>query len=144
MQTALDEFERLESPFCVMLIDFDHFKKINDELGHDVGDKVLIEGAKVMQKTVRDQDIVARWGGEEFLLLTPRNTLMGATNVADKISKNMSEVLGELIGRRLTVTIGVAQIKTGETIDACLKRADLALYHGKNRGRNVVMLSNDD
>jgi diguanylate cyclase (GGDEF)-like protein len=143
MKNALYDFHQKQTPFCLMLIDFDHFKQINDTLGHDIGDQVLIDGAKVMQNTVRERDVVARWGGEEFLLLTPQSSLSGALNVAEKIKENVQLALSKVTGTNVTVTIGVAQIAPGESIDGCIKRADLALYDGKRTGRNKVMIALD-
>jgi diguanylate cyclase (GGDEF)-like protein len=143
MKNALHDYQHKQTPFCLMLIDFDHFKEINDSLGHDVGDKVLIEGASVMQDNVRERDVVARWGGEEFLLLTPQSTLSGALKVADKIKESVNTALSKTTGVNITLTVGVAQIAPGESIDECIKRADLALYDGKRTGRNKVMIALD-
>jgi len=143
MKNALYDFHNKQIPFCLMLIDFDHFKVINDSLGHDIGDNVLIEGARVMQDTVRERDVVSRWGGEEFLLLTPQCSLSGALNVAEKIKESVHSALSKISGTEITVTIGVAQIAPGESLDACIKRADVALYDGKRTGRNKVMIALD-
>jgi diguanylate cyclase (GGDEF)-like protein len=144
MKSAMHDFQHKQTPFCLMLIDFDHFKEINDSLGHDMGDKVLIEGARVMQDTVRERDVVARWGGEEFLLLTPQSSLSGALKVAEKIKESVNAALSKTTGVEITLTVGVAQIAPGESIDECIKRADLALYDGKRTGRNKVMIALDE
>lgn len=143
LKNALSDFHDKQTPFCLMIIDFDHFKEINDTLGHDMGDKVLVEASTVMQDTVRERDVVARWGGEEFLLLTQQSSLSGALKVAEKIKESVNLALSEKTGIDITLTIGVAQISPGESIDACIKRADLALYDGKRTGRNKVMIALD-
>ena len=123
---------------AAILIDVDHFKRINDQHGHGFGDSVLATIARSMQTQVRDQDALGRWGGEEFVLLLHDADLPLAFAVAERIR-------GAVTGLQFhtdngpfstTVTTGIALWQNGESFEACLERADKALYHGKESGRN--------
>ena len=129
--------------FSVMLIDFDNFKTLNDTLGHDVGDKVLAEGGKVMVELTRKIDLAVRWGGEEFVIVLPNTKLQGAITLAEKIRLKLSETLSEKINHPITASIGVAEIFPQESLADCLKRADIALYQAKNTGRNRVVAAEE-
>lgn len=135
--------KRSGTPFCIVLIDFDNFKILNDSAGHDVGDLALMKGCEIMQSCVREQDKIGRWGGEEFILLALNTTLKGATVIAEKLRSTIKEKLSEQIERKITVTIGLAECEQEEIIEACIKRADEALYKGKAEGRNKVVLSQE-
>jgi diguanylate cyclase (GGDEF)-like protein len=119
--------------FSVCLIDVDHFKVVNDTLGHAAGDEVLRQVAAIARRDLRAIDAFGRFGGEEFLLLLPDTEQAGATVVAERIR---AAVAAET---RVTVTIGVAQHATAESPAALLARADRALYRGKAAGRNRVL-----
>ena len=127
--------------FAVLLCDLDHFKLINDVHGHNVGDQVLKRVADRLRESVRAQDLVARWGGEEFLLLLPDTDLNGGLVVAEKLCKRVASsgypVSGEQL--HLTLSIGVTVYVHGRTLDDCIKSADDALYEAKHRGRNCVV-----
>jgi len=129
------------TPFCLLIIDFDKFKNLNDTLGHEAGDQALSEGSALMRKILRDQDHVARWGGEEFLILLPGTPVKGAKILAHKIKDNLRETLTETIGIKVSVTIGVAEFEEMDTLDSCLNRADKALYIGKEGGRDKVVMA---
>jgi diguanylate cyclase (GGDEF)-like protein len=126
---------------CVLLIDFDHFKQLNDTLGHDAGDLVLAEGGKIMSNVIRKQDIAARWGGEEFVVILPNTEEKGALNLAEKLRVKLSKELSEKLKHSITVSIGVSQCSHQENFSTCLKRADKALYQAKENGRNRVILA---
>ncbi len=125
----------------VMLLDIDHFKAINDHYGHAAGDEVLVRVGYVLQHAVRQDDLVARWGGEEFLVLLPHATLAESYEIAERIRQ---EIAGMLFGTdqaiRASVTVGVATWHERERLDATIHRADILLYDGKRRGRNCVVL----
>lgn len=123
-------------PFSMLLVDFDHFKQINDDLGHETGDKVLKEGAGIMKRALREQDIVARWGGEEFLVLLPSTALKGAEVLAKKLCTALRENLSAPDQRCITATIGIAEYQKDESFEQLFNRADIALYAGKNNGRD--------
>ena len=135
----LVRLERNKEPFALVLCDVDNFKAINDAHGHDAGDFILQEIAKLMFNTVRKQDTVGRWGGDEFLLLLPQTTLSGgfklAENIRNLIMKHTFEFKDVILN--ITLTFGVSAYEESETIDECLKRSDLALYEGKRTGRNI-------
>lgn len=138
MARALAETARRKSELCVMFLDLDHFKNINDTLGHAVGDALLVQVARRMQTALRDQDTVARFGGDEFIVLLPDTGVEGAAHVA----QNILNIIGEPItlqGRELTVTpsIGIAVWpRDGNDVDTLFKHADVAMYRAKRVGRN--------
>jgi diguanylate cyclase len=128
---------------CLLIIDIDHFKKFNDVHGHIVGDEVLRFVAKNIQKLIRGNDYVARFGGEEFTVILPKTPLLGAMTVAENIRVSFAKLKLERKGKSeqlgtITVSIGVAQYRSGESTETLVKRADQALYFAKNAGRNRV------
>lgn len=132
-------FERNGRPFTVILGDLDNFKKFNDQYGHDCGDYVLISTASLIQKKVRKQDSVGRWGGEEFIILLPETDQEGGFFVSEKIRSQIQSNILPYKGIKLgvTITFGVASFRPNESIDDLIKRADNALYKGKEKGRNL-------
>lgn len=147
MEERLNEeyqvFIRAGQVFSVMMTDIDDFKKINDQYGHDAGDAVLKTLSNTLRAMVRDYDVVARWGGEEFLLLFPRLTMADTAGRAEAIRKAVAEDTHWYNGKALaiTVTIGAATISKNETIEEVIKRADNALYQGKSTGKNKVIIA---
>lgn len=136
-------FNRTNRPFTLILLDIDHFKRVNDTYGHACGDKVLINVSRTLEKSLRAQDILARWGGEEFICLLPETGDEGAKRTAEKIRIDMERRGHDCIdvGVSITVTLGVCVYDGSCAIEACIRRADDALYMGKNRGRNQVVLA---
>ena len=133
--------DRLGVPFSICLVDIDHFKAINDELGHAAGDAVLRQLPKLAAGGLRAVDIFGRFGGEEFLLVLPGTAVAGAQAVAERLRAALEAArLEGLRGRRVTVTAGVAEAAPREPVAAVLARADRALYDGKARGRNRVAI----
>jgi diguanylate cyclase len=122
------------------MIDIDHFKKINDSMGHSVGDVALAHLAKVVKSVLRNTDVLARYGGEEFLILLPGSKQDDAVKVIAGVQRNLTKnfFLHEKEHVLITFSAGVAERKTGETIDDVLPRADAALYVSKKAGRNRV------
>jgi diguanylate cyclase (GGDEF)-like protein len=134
---------KTESPDAsigLVLIDLDRFKQVNDLHGHGFGDAVLAEVARRIQSVMRGEDVVARWGGEEFLALLPGCDLKTATQVAERLRRAIIETPVEHQGREhaVTATFGVALALRGESLEQGLKRADIALYRGKENGRNRI------
>lgn len=127
-------------PLTVILADIDGFKTINDRHGHDTGDTVLVAVAHRLRGMVRAQDSVARWGGEEFLLLLPSTEPAGALQLAEKIRAAVERLEVQAKGGRvrLSMTLGVSELRAGESFEAALARADGALLRGKRSGRNRV------
>ena len=133
--------ERLGAPFSVCLIDIDHFKSVNDTLGHAAGDALLRQLPKLASAGLRALDIAGRWGGEEFLLVLPGTALDGARALAERLRATIERARFDTLGeRQVTATFGIAQYARAEEITALLARADRALYAGKARGRNQVVL----
>ncbi|MBR8831796.1 MAG: Response regulator PleD [Chroococcopsis gigantea SAG 12.99] len=144
---AEEEFircSRYERRFSLLMIDVDFFKSINDNYGHDIGDKVLIEVAETINNGTRKVDILGRFGGEEFVVLLPEAGLPEAVGVAEKIKESVSEIrLPALRDKNeITVSIGVASYeKSDHQLEEIIKRADRSLYYAKNQGRNRVVTS---
>ena len=130
--------------FSVVLADVDNFKQFNDRYGHACGDHVLKQVAALLQDRTRELDRVARWGGEEFILLLPETGTDGAAALAESLRDLVSASLFEYAGEPLniTMTFGIAAYRKREPLEACVARADTALYTGKERGRNKVMIGN--
>lgn len=130
--TRLARAKRFSNPFCTLLIDIDHFKKYNDTYGHDAGDRILAQTAGILQRSVRDTDLAARFGGEEFVLLLSDAALETAVISAEKIRETVAAEVG------ITISIGVAQFLPEDSYETLIKSADEALYDAKRNGRNRV------
>ena len=139
----IHRFERNKRPFAFIIGDIDNFKKVNDQYGHDAGDFILKEISRILLSSVRKQDTVCRWGGEEFLFLLPETNVDGASVIAEKIRKKIAEHPFVYKGLRISVTMtfGVSVYNKLMNIDNCIKQADLALYKGKKQGKNQVVIS---
>lgn len=142
-ETERQRYVRTREPLALLIVDVDHFKRFNDEHGHACGDLVLLEVAETMKAHLRDVDRVARWGGEEFLLLFPGTDADGVANIAEKLRHWVEEATVEHEGKRLnvTATFGGSVYREGEMIEAAIARADEALYRGKSNGRNRVEIA---
>jgi diguanylate cyclase (GGDEF)-like protein len=127
-------------PFSVVLADVDHFKTVNDELGHVAGDECLRRVARTLAETIREVDALVRYGGEEFLLLLLDTDLQQAARVAER-GRAAVEAAQLLTGRRLTISAGVAQQQPDELRARTIARADRALFDAKAAGRNRVVLA---
>ncbi|MEQ8484474.1 MAG: GGDEF domain-containing protein [Pseudomonadales bacterium] len=125
----------------VCLIDLDEFKRINDNLGHAVGDAVLEAAAGRMQSALRESDCLGRFGGEEFLAILPDTDLAGGRSMAERMRSTLADArVDELPNHwQLTATFGVAEIRPGERLEETLARADAALYDGKRAGRDRIV-----
>jgi diguanylate cyclase (GGDEF)-like protein len=121
-----------------MIIDFDHFKNLNDTHGHHVGDTVLESGAQLMKSLVSPPSAVGRWGGEEFIVICACATAKEAAHLGETIRAEIFKKIGPEVDFPVSITAGIAQIRNDETTDGCIKRADEALYQGKQNGRNRV------
>ena len=137
LHIELSRAGRYNRPFSVIMLDIDHFKKINDEFGHLIGDKVLIAFAKLSKNCIRNCDIIGRWGGEEFLVLCSDAELKDAVFVAERIRKATKEY-PFADDRHHTISAGVASFVQDDTENSLLQRADIALYKAKNNGRDRV------
>jgi len=132
--------ERSARSFSIIMIDLDHFKRVNDKFGHAMGDHVLQEIASILLRRVRDQDILARWGGEEVIILLPDTGVNGANALGEKIRSSV-EKLETCHGETricVTLSLGISQYHKGEPLTDTIQRADNALYRAKSSGRNRV------
>jgi diguanylate cyclase len=132
------EFRRHGTRFLLMLIDIDRFKRLNDTYGHPAGDAVLSQLAAILRQTLRDTDLVARFGGEEFVLLLPAGEMSQVTDSMERIRRAVEGAEFRVEDRTIQVTIscGAAEPLDREAADALIKRADTALYAAKEAGRN--------
>ncbi len=141
MQIKAQEYFNLSNryvhPLCCLFVDIDHFKQVNDRLGHLVGDEVLKEFADLLRLSIRQTDLVSRWGGEEFLILLPNTELEAAIETAEKLCLKIDKH-GFKNVKHISCSVGVTNHVPNETLDAFIERADEALYEAKHSGRNCV------
>lgn len=140
LQRAVQQFQRTGQSATVILLDLDHFKRINDEHGHETGDAVLIQFARMAQRFTRQCDRFFRYGGEEFVLLVPESSASEGQAIAEKIRQQLMQDAGDAPLPAVTLSAGVASLRSGETWQAWLARADAALYAAKAGGRNQTVL----
>lgn len=131
---------RHPSDLTLMLLDIDHFKKINDDYGHNVGDRVLIAVSQYLQSAMREQDFIGRWGGEEFLAVLPETDFHQAAESAERLRKGVQslDIQSGVNKISVTLSIGITQYLGDEALSNAIVRADCALYKGKSSGRNRV------
>jgi diguanylate cyclase (GGDEF)-like protein len=127
---------RKKTPLCVLVIDIDHFKDVNDEKGHLAGDEVLRALGRELGASLRSSDLLVRFGGEEFLAILVDTGLDGGFLVAERIRARIAELEIPAVDRRVTVSCGLAALGEGESMEACMERADAKLYEAKRGGRN--------
>lgn len=144
MDEALErEFSRADrhhTNLCVAIMDIDHFKKLNDSLGHTTGDHALIHFVKIIKDVLRTTDVLARYGGEEFIIILPATPQDEAVNVITRVQRELTKNFFMHKNERVLITFsaGVAERKPGETPESLIPRADAALYQAKHSGRNQV------
>lgn len=138
LREEAERFRRYRHPFIIAMLDIDHFKQVNDRWGHEVGDHVLTEVARVLRAEIRDQDLCGRWGGEEFLILLPETPMATADVVMERVRAAVERlnvrVHDESVG--VTVSIGVAEHRLDDTYSDTINHADAALLLAKRQGRN--------
>ncbi len=148
LAAALSAARRHEYPLSLIMIDLDHFKVVNDTFGHSEGDKVLKLFADLLREMIRTEDVAARWGGEEFIIILPHTACEAAAALAERIRvafgqhSNPEQHYKCIIATpiSLSASFGVVQLQEGEDLDALIKRADGALYCAKDSGRNQVVI----
>ena len=126
---------RSKQPLSIIMYDIDYFKNVNDEYGHDVGDKVLIELTNVVKSSLREIDFIGRYGGEEFLIIMPTTTLESAKEIANRVREEVQNHSFE-DNIEITISLGLVELAEGEDTNAIFKRLDNLLYDSKNSGRN--------
>lgn len=133
---------RLPAALTLVLMDIDHFKKINDVHGHDTGDAVLKAVAAYLKQRLRGQDLIARWGGEEFLLLMPQTDLQQASRLVEELRLGIRQLQLPVLPAPLSATFGISAVaQQPDALEQAVKAADLALYQGKAQGRDRVVLA---
>ena len=137
----INEYTKENHLLVFSILDIDFFKKVNDTYGHDIGDKVLKQFVQIIQNSSRNDDLVIRWGGEEYILLLKINSIDNAKKVLENIRKTIAQTSFEKV-EHITCSIGATVYKENETIEDSFKRADKALYEAKNSGRNKVVIKN--
>lgn len=135
----INEYTKENHLLVFSILDIDFFKKVNDTHGHDIGDKVLKQFVEIIQNSSRNDDLVIRWGGEEFLLLLKVKSIDNATKILENIRKSIDEAYFKEVNH-ITCSIGATIYKENEKIEDSFKRADEALYEAKNAGRNQVII----
>ena len=137
MEGEMQRAKRYGHSMTLIAFDIDHFKAVNDTYGHLLGDYALKTVVELAQKTVRSVDYLARWGGEEFMIILPETELERAETLAVRIKEEIENYDFDKIGK-VTVSFGVAQLKVSDTEETLIKRTDDALYRAKANGRNRV------
>lgn len=131
---------RYGDPFSLIMLDIDHFKLVNDTYGHDVGDTILQEFAHLLRSSMRTTDIIARWGGEEFMLLLPNSDGEQARHIAEKLRESITRTEFTKVGR-MSASMGVCEMKANFEMSDLLKYVDDALYKAKRRGRDCIVVT---
>lgn len=138
LEAEVQRARRYTTDLSLIMFDLDHFKKINDSCGHIIGDHVLKEVAQLVSDNIRAHDVFARWGGEEFMVLTPKNMQSQAAVLAEKL-RSLCEAHDFGNGLHVTASFGVTQYKSEDTLASFTARTDEALYLAKGNGRNCVV-----
>ena len=138
LEGEVDRSQRYGYPLSLLFLDIDNFKPINDQLGHNIGDRVLKDLGVLLSEQLRHSDRLCRWGGEEFLVMAPYTRLANATLLAEKLRHSVAAT-DLLSDRTVTVSIGVAELRPGEGQRRLVRRADECLYQAKADGRNRVV-----
>ena len=142
LQSAWDEFIQHNIPFGVVFMDIDDFKKVNDQYGHDVGDQILKVVSQTMVENIRREDLVSRWGGEEFLLVLHNTNLTGLKSIARKLRQLIRHSYIQRSGQKInvTVSVGATLAKKGDTVNSLMDRSDRLMYQSKQAGKDRVII----
>jgi diguanylate cyclase len=140
-ERELARSERRQSPLCIAMLDLDDFKRLNDTYGHSAGDEALVHLVRVVKNTLRTMDVIARFGGEEFLIVLPDTPLENAIQTVTRLQRELTKRIFMHNNERLLITFsaGVALRMPGEDAAALIKRADSAQYRAKKTGKNRVV-----
>ena len=150
LKAEVERWRRSGSSLCCVVADIDHFKRVNDQFGHQIGDVILRRVAQELGKVLRSSDVLARYGGEEFVLLLPETSILVATEIAERLRQDISAMNFDekiLANFQVTVSLGLASLMAEDDVkdaspgDWLFQRADDALYQAKNGGRNRVVVA---
>jgi two-component system, cell cycle response regulator len=140
LQNEISRAARYEHHFIIAMFDIDYFKAINDNYGHDIGDEVLQNLSNLVKKYLRDTDTIARWGGEEFMIIMAETDIENGFEKINNLRELISQTqLSPSVNKSITVSFGLTTFKQGDTKNDIAKRVDIALYEAKNSGRNMVI-----
>ncbi|MFA6138070.1 MAG: GGDEF domain-containing protein [Sulfurimonas sp.] len=134
---------RYKTELCIVMMDIDNFKLVNDNYGHNEGDIVLQTISMELKKVFRDTDVIGRWGGEEFLILLPKTSIEVAFEITQRVRQQIAEKIFEHVGSK-TASFGITKIHKDDTLDIAIGRADKALYDAKEHGKNQVKIATID
>ena len=137
LQRKIKEASQINMNLSLVMFDIDKFKNINDNYGHSFGDKIIIEIVEIVNESIRDKDVFARWGGEEFLIIIPNNNLESSVKIAKRINEKIRNYNFDKINT-VTCSFGVVEYENNDTVNRLIKRADEALYKAKQSGRDKV------
>lgn len=140
LAAAMSAARRHDYPLSVIMIDLDHFKVVNDTFGHSEGDRILKAFADLLQFMIRVEDVAARWGGEEFIVLLPHTPCEAAAALAERIRVAFEQISSSETPMALSASFGVVQLQMGLDADTLVRLADDALYRAKHEGRNRVVM----
>ena len=143
LKEAIYESRRYQTASSIMLLDLDDFKSINDQYGHNCGDQVLMAVSASLGKATRISDSLARWGGEEFLVLAKATSIREAAVFAEHVRENISDLIFD-DGVKITTSIGVSCIRADDSVVSLLERADKAMYQAKSQGKNCVVVTQEN
>lgn len=138
IEYEITQSNRYKTPLCIIIVDIDYFKHVNDSHGHLTGDKVLKEVSQILQSMCRSSDSIGRWGGEEFLIILPKTAINGALEEAERLRDVIDHHTFSIVGHK-TASFGISQLIEFDTHSALIERADNALYQAKTTGRNKVI-----
>lgn len=139
----IEEYKRTQKVFSLVLLDLDYFKKVNDQMGHEIGDKVLCDFADIMVKNLRPYDYFGRIGGEEFAIILPATNIKQSIKIAERLRYILSKYQFKINDHcfQITASFGLSEITENDTLDSLFRRTDQLLYQSKEKGRNRVSYS---
>ena len=140
LKAEIERSRRYRQPLSVVMVDIDHFKRVNDRYGHDVGDKILAKIGSIFNHNLRQPDVVGRWGGEEFLVIAPNSDGEAAGKMAERMRQFIKEIPPVEMPEIITASFGVAELGSSQSRDQLIYTADMALYQAKNTGRDKVVI----
>ena len=141
---AISLAQRRQTPLSIIMADLDNFKSVNDTFGHNAGDQVLQAFATLLMENSRQEDLIARWGGEEFIMMLPGTSAKEAIVFGERLRHRLNEITFLDSGIRLTASFGVSAYQPGETSTSFIEMADQALYEAKRLGKNQVIILEDE